>query len=167
MLSLSKIYYQFLLSYGFATGIGFGALYIPSVSVLSQYYRKRRALAIGFSATGASIGGILFPIQLHQMFQSVGYGWSIRTSTLLSYLNSNSPYAQVVKNIAGFIILLTSGTGTLLLRARLPPKRTGPILDFSVYKALPYSLYVAGILVINIGLYLVSSLLSSNTEIVS
>ena len=46
-----------MLAQGLGVGIGIGLLFLPSLSILSQYFFKRRALAIGIAAAGSSIGG--------------------------------------------------------------------------------------------------------------
>lgn len=38
-----------------------GLMYQPSITVLSHYFEKRRALAMGISTSGASLGGVLYP----------------------------------------------------------------------------------------------------------
>jgi hypothetical protein len=46
---------------------------------------------------------------------------------------------------AGFIVLLCLIPPNLMLRTRLKPKpQAGPIIDFSIYNDLPYSLFVTG-----------------------
>jgi MFS family permease len=49
MLSLAKPdhFYQALLAQGFGMGIGSGMVFLPSISVLSHYFRRRRAVVMG------------------------------------------------------------------------------------------------------------------------
>ncbi|EHK16893.1 uncharacterized protein TRIVIDRAFT_161984 [Trichoderma virens Gv29-8] len=67
MTSLSTKYYQIMLAQGICVGIGAGFLFVPSVAILPQYFKRRRALANGIAASGSSIGGVLFPIIFHQL----------------------------------------------------------------------------------------------------
>ena len=65
----------------FALLIPFGAVAIgvlPSATLISRWFRKRRGLALGINVTGTSIGGALAPPFLTYMFMM--YGW--RTTLL-------------------------------------------------------------------------------------
>lgn len=69
----------------FATFIPFGVLAIgilPSSTLISRWFRKRRGLALGISVTGTSIGGAIAPPLLTWMFMV--YGW--RTALLVTGL---------------------------------------------------------------------------------
>lgn len=66
----------------FALLIPFGALAIgvlPSSTLISRWFRKRRGLALGIAVTGTSIGGAIAPPLLTWMFMV--YGW--RTALLV------------------------------------------------------------------------------------
>jgi MFS family permease len=54
MLSLTKPhhYYQTFLSEGLGTGLGMGLIFLPALSVVSHYFRERRAVAMGFVIAG-------------------------------------------------------------------------------------------------------------------
>ncbi|RDW64521.1 uncharacterized protein DSM5745_09932 [Aspergillus mulundensis] len=60
MLSLSTAYYQILLSQGICTGLGFGLLYIPALTIVSRGFVKKRALAFGIATAGAPAGGVIY-----------------------------------------------------------------------------------------------------------
>ena len=69
----------------FATLIPFGVLtagVLPSATLISRWFRKRRGLALGISVTGTSIGGAIAPPLLTWMFMV--YGW--RTALLVTGL---------------------------------------------------------------------------------
>lgn len=60
----------------FALLIPFGVLAVgalPSSTLISRWFRKRRGLMLGISVTGSSIGGAIGPPLLTWMF--VAYGW--------------------------------------------------------------------------------------------
>lgn len=59
MTSLSTEYYQIFLAHGLAVGIGCGLLYLPSIAVVATYFTSRRAIAIGITSCGGSIGKFL------------------------------------------------------------------------------------------------------------
>ncbi|KAJ7433451.1 hypothetical protein B0H11DRAFT_2296850 [Mycena galericulata] len=64
MLSLCKPeqFYQIFLAQALGMGIGVGAVYIPSVAIVSHYFQKRRALAMSIVASGSSLGAVVHPI---------------------------------------------------------------------------------------------------------
>lgn len=56
MVSLCREFYQFFLAQTIVTGIGFGLIFLPASSVVSQWFSTRTPLAIGISVSGSSIG---------------------------------------------------------------------------------------------------------------
>ncbi|KJR84280.1 monocarboxylate transporter [Sporothrix schenckii 1099-18] len=83
MASLSSQYYQFMLSQGVCSAIGAAAIFQPALSCLPGWFSKRRGLAYGILATGTSVGGVIFPIMVSRLIDSVGYGWAMRASAFL------------------------------------------------------------------------------------
>ncbi|XP_039627406.1 monocarboxylate transporter 9b [Polypterus senegalus] len=52
---------QFLFfSYGVMVGLGCGLAYAATVTIICQYFDKRRGLALGIAATGTSFGGFVY-----------------------------------------------------------------------------------------------------------
>ncbi|KAG6831444.1 hypothetical protein H0H87_005116 [Tephrocybe sp. NHM501043] len=51
---------------------------------VSTYFIKYRATALGIAAAGSSIGGVIYPIMLQNLFVSVDFGWGVRISGLVS-----------------------------------------------------------------------------------
>jgi MFS family permease len=47
------------------------------------WFMKRRAFAIGIVAAGSSVGGVIFPIMLDRLVQSIGFSWAMRTCAFL------------------------------------------------------------------------------------
>ncbi|RPD71696.1 MFS general substrate transporter [Lentinus tigrinus ALCF2SS1-7] len=93
MLSLahSHEYYQIILSQGVAVGLAYGILFIPALSISSHYF-------------GSSLGGVIYPIMLNQMFNGkAGFVWGVRAVALLG------------------LFLLT--IANLLMRTRLPGRK--------------------------------------------
>ena len=60
--SFATQYWQLVLSQGVLQGIGNGLLFTPLVALVSVYFKKRRALALGVAACGAPVGGVIFPV---------------------------------------------------------------------------------------------------------
>lgn len=59
MVSLCHSYYQFFLAQTIVTGIGFGLVFLPASSVVSQWFSTRTPVAIGISVSGSSIGKLM------------------------------------------------------------------------------------------------------------
>jgi MFS family permease len=85
MTSLCSKYYQFILAQSLLMGSSVAFLQFPAFAIISQYFDKRRAAAIGLAVSGSSIGGVVFPIVLSKFLNdsSLGFGWSIRIIAFL------------------------------------------------------------------------------------
>ncbi|KAJ4155545.1 hypothetical protein LMH87_000784 [Akanthomyces muscarius] len=66
--SFATRFYQFLLAQGFLFGLGCALLFYPTTSAVSEWFDKRRGLALGLVCSGASAGGILWPMVLNEFF---------------------------------------------------------------------------------------------------
>ena len=96
-------------------------VYIPSVAVLSQYFHKRRALAMTIVASGSSLGAIIHPIMLNNTLDKMGF-------------------ARATRAHAGLVSILLL-CAVVLMRTRLPPPKTRPNLLKAVRrfaKDVPY-----------------------------
>jgi MFS family permease len=56
MLSLAHSYYQVLLAQGVCVGIRSAILYIPSITMVTSRFERRRALAVFFVTLGTAVG---------------------------------------------------------------------------------------------------------------
>ncbi|KIK39965.1 hypothetical protein CY34DRAFT_56231, partial [Suillus luteus UH-Slu-Lm8-n1] len=83
MLSWSKPdqYYQIFFSQGLGLGIASGLMYIPTMAIISHHFRRRRTLVMTFVATGSSLGAIIHPIMLNNLFNGpLGFANGVRVS---------------------------------------------------------------------------------------
>jgi MFS family permease len=133
MTSICTQYWQLLLAQGICTGIGNGLLFCPTVSLISTYFTRKRALAIAIFASGSSTGGMVFPGIVEGLLPKVGFGWTVR--------------------VIGFIMLAISLLAGTFIRPRLPPRRTGPIVEWVAFKEPPYLLFAVGSFLMFWGLY--------------
>lgn len=133
MTSLSKTYWQLFLAQGICTGIGNGLVFCPSLAILTTYFLKRRALAVGTAGSGAATGGVVYPLIAQHLLPKLGFGWTVR--------------------IMGFILLVTMIFPLILMRTRLPPRKTGSLVDLSAFKEVPYLLFAIGNSLCFLGLY--------------
>ncbi|KAF2115827.1 major facilitator superfamily domain-containing protein [Lophiotrema nucula] len=134
MLSLCHEYWQVLLAQAFCIGIGCGALFIPSVAILSTYFTTKIATAVGIAAAGSSLGGVIYPIMFHKLLPQVGFGWTTR--------------------IIGFMILGTMLIPNAVMRVRVLPPKKRALLDLRAFCNPAYSLDCFGFFIGFMGLYM-------------
>ncbi|KZT05139.1 MFS general substrate transporter [Laetiporus sulphureus 93-53] len=87
MLSLADVthYYELILAQGIGIGLGAGCLLVPALSAQSHHWRRRRSFAMGLVLTGSSVGGIIYPIMLNQLFNNgVGFAWGVRAAAFMT-----------------------------------------------------------------------------------
>ncbi len=84
MLSTATEYYQVMLAQGFCVGIGAGAINIPAFAIISSKFTTRRPIALGCASTGASIGGIVFPLMFRRLAPQLGFAWAVRAIAFLN-----------------------------------------------------------------------------------
>ena len=58
--------------------------YYPATSSISEWFDKKRALALGIAISGSSVGGIFWPLVIGKLLESVGFAWSNRALALIS-----------------------------------------------------------------------------------
>ncbi|KAI7772088.1 hypothetical protein LZL87_009251 [Fusarium oxysporum] len=123
--SLSTTFWQLLLSQGLCTGLGNGLMFTPSLAVVSTYFKRRRALAFGITATGSATGGLIFPSMARQLLGKIGFAWTVRAM--------------------GLVQLITLIMANLLLRPKIPPRQSGPWVDIASFKEKGYLFFAIGI----------------------
>lgn len=141
MASLSTQYWQLFLAQGVCCGLGNGFLFCPMLSIVSTYFAKRRTFAIGICSCGSATGGLIFPAMFQQLIPKIGYGWTMRSM--------------------GFVTLACLIMCNILAKPRLPPRRTGPILELAAFSELPYTLFAIGMFLVFWGVYFAFYYLSS------
>jgi predicted MFS family arabinose efflux permease len=134
MLSLCTSYWQVLLAQAFCIGIGTGALFVPSVAILSTYFSTKIGMAIGIAAAGSSFGGVIYPIVFHNLLPKIGFAWTTR--------------------VLGFIILATMVVPCVCMRVRVLPAKSRSLLDLKAFCIPAYSLQVVGFFCGFMGLYM-------------
>jgi MFS family permease len=82
--SFSHEIWQLYISQGVMVGAGIGFSYMPSLSVLSQWFLKKRSLANGISSGGSGIGGILFSFLTDILIRRISLAWAFRIEAIIS-----------------------------------------------------------------------------------
>ena len=148
MQSLCTKYWQLLLTQGILTGIGNGIFFTPCMGLLATWFSRKRAFAMGIASTGNSAGGLVYPVIVRQLLPKIGYAWTVRT---LGFVN-----LTLLAVVIGF------------MKPRLPPRKSGAIVDFKAFKETPYALFTISLFFqvwcIYFTLYYVSNDLVVQTE---
>ncbi|KAF8838483.1 MFS general substrate transporter [Paxillus ammoniavirescens] len=132
--SIAVHYYQYLLAQGILFGAGAAMLFYPSIACVATHFDEYRATAIGIASAGSGCGGVIYPIMLRYLFDSVGFGWTARISALMAA-----------------VLCITA---TLIVRPRLPTrKKAGLLLDFRTIKDHRFLLLVAGSFFVCLGIF--------------
>lgn len=130
MASLSTTYWQLFLAQGVCCGLGNGALFCPSLSLLSTYFSKKRSLAIGIAAAGSATGGMVFPAMVQQLLPKVGFPWTMRA--------------------LAFIQLACLTVCNIGMKPRIPPRKAGALVDWASFKEAPYVLFAIGMFFVSL-----------------
>ncbi|KAJ7725903.1 major facilitator superfamily domain-containing protein [Mycena metata] len=106
--------YSIFLTQGVGMGIGLGLTFLPALAVTAHHFSRRRGLAMGIMTSGASIGGIIFPIMLNNLLFRHGFAIGVRaTAALITALM----YCLVEIVESGLIVYLA---GSLRIYSSVP-----------------------------------------------
>ncbi|RPA84376.1 MFS general substrate transporter [Ascobolus immersus RN42] len=123
--SVSSQYWHLFLAQGLCQGLGDGLTFCPTVSLVATYFSpSKRAFPMAITASGAAIGGIIFPVIAQQLLPRIGFGWTVR--------------------VMGFVLVFNTVVIVCLARVRLPPRRTGPLVEWAAFREAPFSLFCVG-----------------------
>ena len=114
-------YWQFMLAQGLCIGLGNGFTFCPCLALISTYFLKRRSIAIGITASGSVLGGVIFPIMARQLLPQIGFPWTIRA--------------------IGFIQLGMIVVANILVKPRIKPRKSGPLVEFRAFLEMEYTFY--------------------------
>jgi MFS family permease len=134
MTSISTKLWHFILGQGILGGFSMGMILGPAMGATGQYFKKRRAAALGMTVAGSSVGGVIFPIALSKMLANpnLTFGWTVR--------------------ILGFIMVACLTVTCLTVKARLPPRK-GQFLLPAAFKELPYVTLIGAMFFAVLGLF--------------
>lgn len=135
-------YWHFMVVFGILGGVGTSLIFTPSISAIGHFFNAKRANATGIATAGGSLGGVIFPLMLQNLFPQVGWGWATR--------------------VQGFIFLILLIVANLLIRSRLPPTPGGSILpDFRIFRQPAFTLVTVGTYFLEWGLFVPITYLNS------
>ena len=133
MTSLCTQYSQFFLAQGLCQGIGIGLVFCPLMTLLSTYFSKRRALAMASASSGTATGGLVYPAMVERLLPTIGFAWTVRA--------------------IGLIMLVLQVLGLVLIKPRLPPRKSGPLIELAAFREPAYALFTAGLFLIFWGVF--------------
>lgn len=125
LMSLSTQYWHLMLTQGVLTGLGGGIIFCPSIGLIATYFQDNRALAIGLTTLGNSVGGMIYPLIVRELLPEIGFPWTAR--------------------VLGFVNLACLCLAMCFMRPRLPPRKSGPIVDWKAFKEPVFVLYASGL----------------------
>ncbi|OIW26927.1 MFS general substrate transporter [Coniochaeta ligniaria NRRL 30616] len=133
--SLCTKYWQIFLAQGVCVGLGNGCTFCPALTVLSAYFHRNRAFAVGVGAAGAATGGLIYPVMVDHLLNRhhIGFPWTMR--------------------VVGLVMLATYVPCLVWFAPRLPPRKTGPWVDWSAFRELPFVFFATSMFFNFWGLY--------------
>lgn len=81
-------------------------------------------MAIGAAASGSATGGIVIPVMVQSLLPRIGFAWTLRA--------------------LGLVCFVLLGVSNLIMKPRLPPRKSGPLVEWSAFKELPYLFFAIG-----------------------
>ncbi|RDB29256.1 putative transporter MCH4 [Hypsizygus marmoreus] len=127
-------YWHFLLCQGVVLGLSAGCIYIPTLTVISHWFKVRRPLAFSLITIGSSIGGIIYPIIFRNLLPSVGFRWTVRVIAFI--------------NLATFIV------AGLTMHSRVTSsKALPPLFDLRPLLSPAFCVYILSTFFSFLGLY--------------
>jgi MFS family permease len=144
LLGFCTQYWHFMLVIGVLGGVGASLIFTPAISAIGHYFYEKRGVATGIAATGGSVGGIVFPLILEDLFPKIGWAWATR--------------------VVALICLIVLSIANLLIRSRLPQKpfsKENVLPDFRIFRDPRFALTTASVFFIEWGLFVPISYISS------
>ncbi|KAI9023933.1 major facilitator superfamily domain-containing protein [Hyaloraphidium curvatum] len=110
-------------------GIAGSCIYTPAPGMISAWFTKRRALAMGIFVSGSGIGGFVTAAIAQAAISARGW--------------------RFASQVLGAVLFAWLAPSVLFLKRRVVPvKRSGPFIDLSYFRNLTFSLVFACVFVI-------------------
>lgn len=87
LLSASFTYeiWQLFLSQGICFGFGMGFLFVGSVGVIPQWFKRRRSFANSIGTAGSGIGALIYSLGTNAMIENISLGWAFRILAIMAF----------------------------------------------------------------------------------
>lgn len=83
MASFTKKLWQLYLTQGVLNSFGLACISLPAITLLPQWFKKRRTFAGGLGTGGSGIGGIVFNLGMQKVLQARSVWWALRAQSIL------------------------------------------------------------------------------------
>ncbi len=134
LMSVCTKYWHFIIVFGVLGGTGTALIFTPAIAAVGHWFKAKRGTATGIAVSGGSVGGVVFPLALQRLFETVGWPWAMR--------------------VQGFVFVVLLIVANLLIRSRLPPKPGGSSMpDFKILRSVQFSLLTVGTYLMEWGLF--------------
>ncbi|KAK2879386.1 hypothetical protein FQN49_000929 [Arthroderma sp. PD_2] len=77
--------WHIFLSQGVCFGFGIGVIFVTSVSIIPQWFQRKRSIANSLAAAGSGLGGLAYSLATGALIPNVGLGWTFRVLGLCSF----------------------------------------------------------------------------------
>lgn len=85
MASYAKSLWQLYLTQGVLQAFGLAFLTLPSMTVLPQWFRRKRTFASAISAAGSAIGGIVYNLGMQKVVETNLVHWALRAQLIMCF----------------------------------------------------------------------------------
>ncbi|KAM9902834.1 hypothetical protein OXX79_003726 [Metschnikowia pulcherrima] len=85
MASFAKRLWQLYLTQGMLQAFGLAFMSIPAMSILPQWFKKKRTFAAAISAAGSGCGGIVYNLAMQKVIQIQSVSWALRAQSILCF----------------------------------------------------------------------------------
>ncbi|EGV64589.1 hypothetical protein CANTEDRAFT_120262 [Yamadazyma tenuis ATCC 10573] len=83
--SFSTKLWQLYLSQGLLQSVGLALISLPALTILPQFFKKKRMLSGGLAAAGSGFGGVTFNLGMQKVVQIRGVHWALRAQAIISF----------------------------------------------------------------------------------
>ncbi|OLL23117.1 Riboflavin transporter MCH5, partial [Neolecta irregularis DAH-3] len=144
--SLSEQLWEFYLSHSILLGTGIGLCYNPALYAVTQWFRQKRALAVGISFCGAYLGGVTWPVIFYYAYKKLDFPMANRTYTHIKL--------PLTLGIIAIIVAVELFIATFLVKERIPKssQKVGK-WDFTAFKDNRFVFMCLGNLVSSFGFW--------------
>ncbi|EEH16288.1 hypothetical protein PABG_06375 [Paracoccidioides brasiliensis Pb03] len=136
LLGLCTEYWHFMVVWGIIGGLGSSLIFTPAVASPGHFFYRLRGRATGIATTGGSLGGVLYPLMLQDLFPKLGFAWATRAAALVT--------------------IISVGIGCIFIRSRLPKKKATKeniLPDFRILRDPEFALTTLGVFFIELGFF--------------
>jgi len=85
MASFAKRLWQLYLTQGLLQSFGLAFIYLPTMTILPQWFKYKRSLASSIAAAGSGCGGLVFNLGMQKVLEAKSVFWALRVQSILCF----------------------------------------------------------------------------------